>query len=107
MDALGRIAQASRRLPPRASNETETSLTAATPTAAIATGVPADKGMHFTIAVSVAFNIRFGDSGVTNPADTAAFVAGVYDFFLAPTDTFYKVTANANGKCKSWISSEG
>lgn len=109
MDALGKIARASEALAPSgasgAPNEAhDLTTTAATPTAATATGINTERGGWFTVTVGVAFNIRFGGSSVGDPADTAAFPAGMYHFLLQKTETYFKITANATGKAAYWRS---
>jgi hypothetical protein len=111
MDAPGQIAQAARALAPDSlstvgSYAQDLTVTAATATAATSTNVPAHGGF-FSVSVGVAFNIRFGGAAVADPADTAAFPAGLYQFYLSGAQTKFKITANATGKACYWRSSAG
>lgn len=94
-------------VPPQEGKLTNTDLTAATPTSALATGA-GGPGFEFSVAVSVAFNIVFSADGtntVTNPVDNAVFPAGVYSFQLNAQNAYFKVTPSANGKMTHWHSS--
>lgn len=111
MDALGQIAQAARALAPDSrsgvgSYAQDLTCTAATATAATSTGIPAHGGF-FSWSCGQAFNIRFGGSAVADPADTAAFPAGLYQMYLDGTQTKFKITANVTGKACYWRSSAG
>ena len=103
-------AKATRVRPPSTNNKTETALTAATPTAALATGATRSD-TWLMISINVAFNITFNDDGDTadtdpaNPGDNPAFPAGVYSFELNTKNRKFKVTPNANGRMCHWRSS--
>jgi hypothetical protein len=91
--------------PPATGNATETSCTAATATAAVATGVGETNDRWISVAVSQPFNILFGESGVAAPANTGVFPPGVHSFILNRMLTHFRVTTTANGTCLSWKSS--
>ena len=106
---MSRALQAATRVrPPSEANRTSTAVTAATASAAIATG--ATKEDHwFSCICTSAFNINFSDDGtstLTNPATTYFFAANtVYDFVLFGKNTHFKVTAQATGTFLHWKSS--
>lgn len=102
----GLIQNAARVKPPTTTGGTDISLTGAAATTETATGVGPDACGHWiTIACGVAFNIRFGVTGMAAPADVASFPAGVYSFELNQNMTFFRVMPNASGGMTYWRSS--
>jgi hypothetical protein len=105
----GALINAAHRLPP--SPGTKTALTIATGTNAVAIGsgsapsATAGPGWY-TFAIGVAFSVKFGDSGVTNPTNTSDFPAGVYDFYIPKTTTHFALMPAATGSMTHWKSSQ-
>lgn len=112
MSADNILTNATRVTPPGNSGGTapnkavETSLTSGAVSAVeiAAAATPA----WYSFAVSVAFNIAFGDtSTITNPANNSAFPAGVYSFYITAANRFLEVLPSANGGMVHWKSSLG
>lgn len=86
----------------------DVTLVAATASSAIDTGADPGPNKWLSVAVGVAFNIRFSEDGantVEDPADTASFPAGVYSFELNGKNRYFKITGNAAGSFTYWRSS--
>lgn len=92
---------------PTHANKTHTSVTAATPSSAIATGVGAGSDWVINVTCSADFNISFSDDGtstITNPADNSAFPQDtVLRFRLCKQNSHYKITPQANGVATTWL----
>ena len=79
----------------------ETAIVAAASSAAIAHGC--GEGQVLYIVSPVRFNIIFGASGISAPADTGSFPAGLHRFRIKrAVNTHYRVTNNATGTITAW-----
>lgn len=84
----------------------QTSCTAGTATAAVASGVGAGSHWVINIVGTAAFDITFNSDGSSDPADptdTKAFPAGMYRFRLCKQNSKYKVNMTANGTLTAWL----
>lgn len=92
--------------PPSTDNGTNTTLSAGTASAALATGAVADsEGLVLAVACPAAFNIRFGLSTVSDPAASYAFPAGVHLFQLNGRHTHFKIITAGASFCCHWQAS--